>query len=647
MKRRKMKIQFKSVIIKNFLSYGNAETKFEFNKSPFTVIVGENGTGKSTLIVDALHFALYGKIIRKGIKKEQVYNNINGGKCEVTLYLYVNGVPYIIKRGLKPDYLSLIKDGKEQDERSSKALVQTQIEELIGFDQNTFKNMCILSLNSSKSFVDLTPEETRNVVENLLGIQIYSQMLEKCKSDLKENKDKLKILVKDYDLYDGLVKDNREKLQKANEYKETFEKNKIKTLIDLNKQKTEIEIKKNENEKKIKEWVGVIPNFEQTGYDDKIIGYQTKIDWIQLIINEWILCKYNIENNIKNIRKEDLNYKEEINKLKEKSIFYNDSEKCPICNSKFTLKHKKIECDKIQKEIDRYDSIIELDNRQLQNLNDNLDFFTNEYQNWSKYKKEIENLQKEVCQDKEKKRKEYLKEIENYTSFNNEQSLVINQSRILENDINKYLLRIEIIKEQKMELQDFINEEKVKEYEDKFNTISKSKVETEEELLYLEYMKFLLSDEGFKTNIIKNDLPFLNSSINNYLKDFGVNFGIKFNEQFEIQLTGYSKRGLDYYSLSEGEKKRIDLSILLSFVKLAKKKNSISCNILAIDELLDNALDSIGKENIITLLTNMIKSDIIESVYIISHNRNLILPNFERIEVVKEGEFSKLRREIS
>jgi DNA repair protein SbcC/Rad50 len=639
-----VRIKFESVSIKNLLSFGNAETTLEFGRYPFSLIVGENGTGKSTLIVDALHFGLFGKIIRKGIKLEQVVNNINKKGCEVTLRMTVNGIPYQIERGLSPSYLRLLKDGKAQDERSSKALVQTQIEELLGFDQNTFKNICILSLNNSKSFMDLTPEETRNVVENLLGIQIYSQMLEKSKSLLKENKDKLKILEKDYDLYNGLVKDNRDKLEKANLIRKEFESNKIKQLKTLVQEMKGLEAEKELSGKELKPFDLKIPDFNSSDYDRQVFGYQAKIQRIQRIIEEFTNCR---NENVREKRfiedKEWVDCKTELEKEEKALVFINETTDCPVCNSTLTDKHKKDESKKINIRIDAIKiKMINLDG-QSNVYQLNCDFFIEEIKTWMGYKKEQENLQQEIYDLKKVKEEEYKNALSLYEDYRDKQDKIKSTLLRLESDIKSLKEKMLYIKNQTMEAFDgLIDESKLKEYEDKFSSIIESKESTENEIRYYEYIKELLSDEGIKAQVIKNDLPFLNNSINGYLKDFGRNYGIRFNEQFELELTGYSKRGLGYYSLSEGEKKRIDLSILLSFIKLAKSKNSISCNILAIDELLDNAMDSSGKEDIINLLTSMVKTGIIDSVYIISHNRNLILPNSERIEVVKEGEFSKI-----
>ena len=123
-----MRIDFEKITLKNFLSYGNAITEIPLNKSAFTLITGENGTGKSSSIVDAISFALFGKIHRKKITQKQVINNINKKGCEVTLDFTIDGrTKYTVKRGLKPNFLELWKDGKKMDSLSSAVLVQKEV----------------------------------------------------------------------------------------------------------------------------------------------------------------------------------------------------------------------------------------------------------------------------------------------------------------------------------------------------------------------------------------------------------------------------------------------------------------------------------------------------------------------------------------
>lgn len=614
-----MKIKFKNISIKNFLSFGASITLFDLSKSPFTLIVGENGSGKSTILIDALHFVLFGKIIRKGIKLSQVVNNINKKNCEVCLDFEIDDIKYRIERGLSPDFLRLFKNGELKDERASKVLIQKEIEDILQFDQDTFKNISVLSLNNSKSFMDLTPEETRNVVENILGIQIYSQMLDKAKEILKENKNKIKVIDKDFIIYDNLVKDNKDKLKKIKDLKDGFEFKRRETLFKLNNDLTQLNIDFTEQEKKIiKDIIEPLYPKEIVDLDSHMMKIKDNISEQRGLISETVT-------NIKNIIKE-------IDKENESDKFFINTENCPICKTKLNESHRKEELKKIR---DRVNELEETKKELLNKstlLKDNILILENSFNSTNERKQLLINKF-----DNEKKI---------FDEESNKQLLIKDNINVIKHRIEIIEKEIEDVKNDSIDkhIDSLINMDVIKEYEEKLNSIILDKEKTENEILYYEYIKDLLSDGGIKAQVIKNDLPFLNKTINNYLKDFERTYTITFDEQFNIVIGGYSKRGLSYYNLSEGEKKRIDISILLAFVRLSRQKNSISCNILAFDEVLETSLDEDGKRVLVdNLLNNMIKMNIVDNIFIISHNKNLILPDAEIITVYKEGEFSKIK----
>jgi len=256
-----MKIIFKKLEIKNFLSYGNSITTLNLDSDPFTVIVGENGSGKSTLIIDAITFCLEGKIHRKGVLQEQIINNINKKNCLLELTFQKNTMEYKIKRGIKPNILELwnLTENTQFDSKSSNALLQIEIDNLIQIDIKTLKNICVLSLNNSKPFISLAPEERRNISETLFGIKIYSDILDEIKKQIKEIKDLQKINEKELTLYKELVVDGNEKVKKHEELLTNLKIEKNKKLEDL--QLSSIQ-KNNIIEKLQKEYKNVIENFE-------------------------------------------------------------------------------------------------------------------------------------------------------------------------------------------------------------------------------------------------------------------------------------------------------------------------------------------------------------------------------------------------
>ena len=629
-----MKICFNELQVKNFLSFGNNLTSINLNQSPFTLILGENGSGKSTLVVDALHFALFGKVIRRGVKQSQVVNSINKKDCEVSLSFTVNAVPYKIIRGLAPNVLRFFKSGIEQDERASNVLIQKEIEELIQFDQNTFKSISVLSLNNSKAFVDLTPEETRNVIENLLGIQIYSLMLEEAKKVLKDNKDKEKILEKDFSLYKGLVEDNEKKQVIAEQMRRDFEKGKLTRIADTEKEilgsKAKIESRKHALVS-LDPVSPVIPNYSEL--EDK----KTKLIVLQKKATDKIIDLGTEIAKIEGHAKPD---DTERVKLDKKIEFLDTTEICPVCEQELSDEHRAKERAKLSKEL----SEVEV---RISAAND---------------RKKAAVLEKQKIQPKLDEITKKISDIDATTRSLNQQfnkatgdyHTQLGQKTILEGEVQA-LERLVVSLQDKCDdisaetldnvFKGLLDDETVKQYKSKFEAIKYEMTVVKQEVEMFESIKELLSDGGIKAAVVKRDLPFLNNSINQYLQTFERSYGIEFDEEFNIKIKGYAKNGLSYYNLSEGEKKRIDLAILLSFIDLSKKKNSIDINILVFDEIFDTSLDSGGQVAFTSILTRKIKAGVIDNVFIISHDRNLVLPESNIMTVYKEGEFSKVKVE--
>lgn len=595
-----MKIEFLKIVLKNFLSYGNAETEIPLNTDTFTLITGENGTGKSTVIVDAISFALFGKIHRKKITQKQVINNINKKGCEVSVdFATENGTIYTIKRGLKPNFLEILKDGKEMNKLSSAGLVQNEIDRLIQMDALTFKNISVLSVNTSKPFVDLEPKETRSITENLMGLKLYSLMLDNVKKRLKDNKDILKDCEKDYGFTREIVRDGKEKLQKYKALKEKFETEKKEAIEALDKELKELESQLKPLKKDI---------VDETEITDLEKELEVKDDYRDVLRQESTKLDSNVETHERDIR------------TKEKEIkFFEDNSTCPTCASEMNDTHR-------QGHI-------------------------------KTYKKDITALKKKIKKDADRQadiKKEEIILTETIVSFKTDINAMRNKKRDAENDIRNVERDISRTKRDIEEktadsidnhISGLIDKKKIKEYVEKYKKLKTEKEGLEKKVKHLNALKTILSDEGVKAAAIKKDLPFLNSSIKKYMKAFEKSFYVEFSDTFDVTLKGFSKKGLNYYSLSAGEKKRIDLAILLSFIDMTRNKNSVHTNILVLDELLDSSIDSIAQEIFISILKEKIMAEQLKNIFVVSHNKDLVIDDAVRIQCYKDGDFSKIKRE--
>ena len=157
---------------------------------------------------------------------------------------------------------------------------------------------------------------------------------------------------------------------------------------------------------------------------------------------------------------------------------------------------------------------------------------------------------------------------------------------------------------------------------------------------YYEVALDLLRDSGIKTKIIKQYLPIINKTVNKYLTamDFFVNFNL--DENFNESIKSRHRDEFSYENFSEGEKQKIDLSLLLTWRTVAKLKNSVSTNLLILDEVFDSSLDSSATEELLKIL-NSLSSEM--HVWVISHKEDMLFDKFQQvIKFEKLNNFSKM-----
>lgn len=593
-----MYIEFEKIKFRNFLSYGNSVSEIILNANKFSLITGVNGTGKSSLIVDSISWCLFGKLHREGITQKQIINNVNKKECEVALDFTIDQNKYTIKRGLKPNYLELHKNDKPQDQLSSTVLVQKEINRLIQMDVLTFKNISILSVNTSKPFIDLTPQETRNITEVFLGLKMFSLMLDIVKKRIKDTKDILKGTEKDYGFVRELVRDGKEKLTKYKELKAKFESEK---------------------------------NLKISGLEDELHELEKHLKAIEVIKDEGEVDKLDEAIEIKDKERDTLmtkatkfdfetdTLKRDIKGYDKEKKFFEDNTICPTCESEMNDNHR-------HKHIKTFDVKISAAKKKIVEISANS---ITDNKKIDKISATIVDLKKES------------------NSLRN--SIITSQSEkvTVERDIKRTKIDIDKVSTDTIDnhISGLIDKEKIKEYVGKYKKLKAEKGILELKQKQLNALKTVLSDDGVKASAIKKDLPFLNSSIQKYMKTFNKDFTVVFSDTFEVELKGFSKKGLSYHACSSGEKKRIDLSILLSFIDMTRNKNSIHTNILVLDEICDSSLDAEALEIFIEILQNKTLEGQLKNIFIVSHNPNMSIEDCERITCYKEDNFSKIKIE--
>jgi DNA repair exonuclease SbcCD ATPase subunit len=570
-------ILFKSLRWKNLLSTGNTWTEVNLNENKSTLIVGHNGAGKSTLL-DALAFALFGKPHRN-INKPQLINTINNKDCVVEVVFTALGSQFLIRRGIKPGIFEIWKDGTMINQSSHAKEYQKILEQnILKLNHKSFHQIVVLGSSSFIPFMQLPAQHRRDVIEDLLDINIFSKM----NSILKEQSSSLKEHVKklDYDL--ELTK---EKIILQGRY--------IAEVEELNNDQIEEKEKViSTSEEEIKKLHG------------KISSLSKKIEERSVGLQEELKKNHNKKQSLLHFHAE---FNQKIRLLVKDSKFYEENDTCPTCSQDISeslrsekLATAKTKASKIQEAMDDASEQSTIVDSNIEELNAISNEIREKTSCISSNNREIERLQGQISN----------------------MSNAINKISGNDGDLNKSKEKL-----------DKLNESKTSLFE--------NKLQINQELNYNFIMAEMLKDTGIKTKIIKQYLPVINKLVNQYLQtlDFFVHFNL--DESFQETIKSRHRDAFSYDSFSEGEKQRIDLALLFTWRMVAKMKNSVSTNLLVLDETFDSSLDHEGVDNLMKILHTL---DDDTNVFVISHKGEILDGKFNnKLEFFKDKNFSKLK----
>ena len=566
-------ILFKKLRWKNLLSTGNIFTEIELNKTNNTLIVGENGAGKST-ILDALSFALFGKPFRK-INKPQLVNTITRKDLVVEVEFNIGVNQYKIIRGLKPAVFEVYQNGTMLNQSAEMRDYQEILEkQILKINHKSFCQVVVLGSATFMPFMQLPGGQRREIIEDLLDLQIFTTMNSLLKDKIADNNDSV--------------------IQANAEQKFITEK------IELVK-KHMLEVQNN-NEKIVKQKYELI---EETNF---------KIS--ELDVKYWNLNKEIEDDKELTVDKDELNRRaNKLSSLKhqieakraliENDIkFFEKHENCPTCTQAISADFREITVHKKHNEIETID--------------DGLEQLIEQYKEASQRLSEIMEIESSINS----------KSLEQYKFKSNIDSLIKYRDQ-LEKEINSINVQ-----------QEADEDIKIAELEKELNDHEKRYNELVEEKQILSAASMLLKDGGIKARIIKQYVPVINKLINKYLSamDFFVQFEL--DEEFNETIKSRFRDEFSYASFSEGEKMRINLAILFTWRAVAKLRNSVSTNLLIMDEVMDSSMDSNGTEEFLKILNNL---TIDTNTFIISHKTDQLYDKFTNvIKFEKHKNFSKV-----
>ena len=533
-------IKFKKLRWKNFLSTGNVFTEIQLDRSPSTIITGDNGAGKST-ILDALCFVLFNKPFRN-INKTQLMNTINEKGLLVEIDFSIGNVEYTVRRGIKPAVFEIIKNGNLIDQPGSVRDYQSQLEDtILKLNYKSFTQIVVLGNASFTPFMQLTTKDRREVIEDLLDIQIFSYMNTLLKDRVALNRSEKQEVEYQIDLLGEKIKVQKEYLERLN--------------ADVEKQKDELQ-------KELQEWslqylstqtqqqeiVSKIETLSETiANSDKVTAKSAKVSELMMKLHDKLASS-------------------------EKRIgFYEKHDNCPTCDQVIEATAKAKQLEKTQQTATETQSAIkELEVQQV-SLTEEIARITSvqsEITNWQQHWRDCESSLSTYQSNAERVRDK----LSNLTGTEETEDSPVSKIQQLETELGAF--------------------ESKSEYLSKDSEVLKIATE-------------MLRDGGIKKKIIRQYIPIINKLVNKYLSalDFFVNFEL--DEEFNEVIKSRYRDEFSYASFSEGEKMRIDLALLFTWRAVAKLKNSTNTNLLILDEVFDASLDTTGCDEFLKLLSDI------------------------------------------
>lgn len=528
-----------------------------------------------SLLITSLIFGLYGKSNR-GTTKKQLVNSVNKKDCVVEIEFSTNGKQYKVVRGIAPNVFQIYINNKLQEELSAMRDQQKYLEQtILKMSYKTFMQVVVLGSTNYVPFMELPASERRDLVEELLDIKIFSTM----NVIIKE---KIKKIENDLYLFESKEGNLQSLISSQKQYIDTNKKEGKEIIKEREKEISDIEFEVSELLTKIEE-----KNNELNTLNDK------------LDLNSFNSKKLDqlLEFHGKVKQRKTL-ISEEIN-------FFHQHSNCPTCKQVVDSDFKNVKINELEK------SICEISNGEIDLLSEIKQQKERE-KNAQSIAKEILNLNSNIF------------ELQNNVHFKNK-------------TISRLITEIENLKS-RLNNKD-VHTQKLKEYTLELKKVQKEKSSCKEVLEYYEFSHMLMKDNGIKTKIIENYIPVMNGQINKYLHMLDLYINFTLDNEFKENINTPIYDSFSYGSFSEGEKQRINLSLLLAWRDIAKQKNSANCNIIFFDETLDSSLDGNGIEDMMKIINYIIRDS---NIVIISH-RDGYDDKFERVlEVKKVNGFTKV-----
>ena len=525
-------------------------------------------------ILDALCFALFGKPFRN-INKGQLVNSINQKNCVVTIEFDIGPRQYKIIRGIKPNIFEIYLNGEMiNQDAASKDYQKVLEQQILKLNYKTFTQVVILGSASFVPFMQLSSLQRREVIEDILDIRIFSTMNTLLKEKINETKDEI-----------------------------------TKIEAELSTAKTQVD-----SQTQIIKTITEAKNESINAIQTKITSNLSEISVAEIeissILEEIQSLKVSVSN--KESVSEDIDKAKSFkSKLLQKietceghTEFFNEHDVCPSCDQNIPEEHK-------SKIVEDLNSKLLEQNTQIGNLESILSGLNEKLSTLNEIQSKITDKNIEL------------------STRNTTITLLNKQVKEMQAEVDSTKTDTTNIDEEKRKLKEL-----AKSAMEKITT----KTTLQEQRNLEEVAGILLKDSGIKTAIIREYLPAMNKLINKYLQAMDAYIHFELDESFNEHVKSRFRDDFTYASFSEGEKMRIDLSILFTWRQIAKMKNSVNTNLLLLDEIFDSSLDTAGTDYFLNLMNQFGENT---NIFVISHKGDQLFDKFRAVvKFEKRNDFS-------
>ena len=571
-------IVFQRLTFQNFLSVGNYPVTIELDKSKTTLVHGTNGSGKST-ILDVLTYALFNKPFRR-VNLPQLLNSQNKKGLLTEVEFKIGKDTFIVTRGMKPKVFSIQKNGEELDAKAADKDNQLHLEQnILKLTYKSFCQVVILGSSNYIPFMQLTSTGRRECVEDFLDIKVFSTMSVLAKDRLRGVKESLSGLKNDMSSLMYKIEIQQDRIKELNDRQDDDTKE-LENIIDT--RSVDID-KKLELIKKVQ------------SHEENVRGlYQ------QVMVKK-------PDKKLKELQKIITKFETKIEALAKDSKFYEENDSCPVCKQdiEYALKMGIIstnlnETKKLATATQEATSHMEEYESDLRVAQSRLDHIDSLQKSIFQYETEVRGLEKELKVARDK----------------------LDSLQIDTSSIDKEEGKLEVLKEQ------------AKDMKGRYDKLTASVKD-------YEMVVSLLKDSGIKAQIVKKYLPVMNKCIRNYLSQLDLDIHFTLDEEFTERVSSPLHQNFSYASFSEGQKARIDLALMLTWREIGKMKNSVTTNLLMLDEVFSSSLDEVGKDCLLTILRY--KLDDSQRVVVVDHTlSDSFKDKFDNnIEVTRTKGFSR------